>query len=111
MSAKREILSIHGTGKELVLGFRGRDFFDDVNLAELRGEVLALIAEHSPRKISFDLTGVRLLPSGLLGLLASVRNKGVEVHLHNPCEDIRETLSITNLDRLMTVHDEPIVAP
>ena len=63
----------------------------------------------APGKISqimaFDLTRVRLIPSGLLGLLASIRKKGIEVHLYNPSADIREVLEVTKLDQVLQLHD------
>ena len=55
--------------------------------------------------MAFDLTRVRLIPSGLLGLLASIRKKGIEVHLYNPSADIREVLEVTKLDQVLQLHD------
>ncbi len=46
------------------------------------------------------------MPSGLLGLLASLKQQlGVNVMLYHPSEDIREFSEITRLDRLMEVHE------
>jgi anti-anti-sigma regulatory factor len=55
--------------------------------------------------LGFDLTGVRIVPSGFLGLMASVRSVGVEIHLYNPSSDVRDVLSTTNLDRIMQIHE------
>ena len=51
------------------------------------------------------LTGVRLIPSGMLGMLCAIRNEGVEVHLYNPSQDVREVLEITKLDSLLEMHE------
>jgi anti-anti-sigma regulatory factor len=59
--------------------------------------------------MAFDLTRVRLVPSGLLGLLASIRKQGVEVHLYNPSDDIREVLEITKLDEVLQMHTVDVV--
>ena len=99
------ILDVYSIGPTTVVGFGGRDVLDGVNLAACREEIVALIAREHCRVPAFDLTGVKLIPSGLLGLLASVRQLGTEVHLYNPSSDVREVLSVTNLDRLMPVHD------
>ena len=48
---------------------------------------------------------MRLIPSGFLGLMASVRGLGVDVHLYNPSPDVREVLETTNLNRLMPIHE------
>ena len=101
-------LEVYAVGPTTVVGFGGRDLVDDVNLAECRDSLVALIEEHRCGVLAFDLTGVRYLPSGLLGLLASLRRHDVEVHLYNPSEDIRDVLRTTHLDGVMPIHDIPI---
>ncbi|MEZ6046904.1 MAG: hypothetical protein R3C11_15255 [Planctomycetaceae bacterium] len=49
-----------------------------------------------------------LIPSGLLGLLASLRRHGVTVHLYNPSQDIREVMEITNLEQVMPMFEVEI---
>ncbi|WP_437230553.1 STAS domain-containing protein [Planctomicrobium sp. SH661] len=99
------ILEVYQTGPTTVVGFGGRDVLMDVNVAACRDELVELIRRENCSVVAFDLTGVRLLPSGLLGLLASLRNNSVSVHLYNPSSDVREVLSITGLDKLMEVHE------
>ena len=105
MPGEPPILEVYSVGPTTVVGFGGRELLDTVNLALCREEIVALIAREHCRVLAVDLTGVRLIPSGLLGLLASVRQIGAEVHLYNPSDDVREVLSVTNLDRLMPVHE------
>ncbi len=99
------IMEVYSVGPTTVVGFGGRDLLDSVNLAACREEIVALIAREKCHVLAFDLSGVKLIPSGLLGLLASIRQLGAEVHLYNPSDDVREVLSVTNLDRLMPVHE------
>jgi anti-sigma B factor antagonist len=98
-------LEVYQPGELTVIGFGGREILDDLNLAECRDDLLELIREHDCRVLAFDLTGVRLVPSGLLGLLASIRRLDVEVHLYNVSDDIREVLEITKLDQLLELHE------
>lgn len=98
-------LEVYHPGELTVIGFGGREILDDLNLAECRDELVELIREHFCRVLAFDLTGVRLIPSGFLGLLASIRRLDVEVHLYNPCDDIREVLEITKLDQVLQLHE------
>lgn len=104
------ILTVYDVGATTVVGFGGRDVLDSVNLAVCRDEVLDLIARHDVEVLAFDLTGVVLVPSGLLGLLASLRNNHVDVHIYNPSADVREVLEITHLDELMPIHEVDIDA-
>lgn len=102
------VLHVYSVGPTTVVGFGGKDVLDNVNLALCRTEVVQLIEAHSAEVIAFDLTGVKLMPSGLLGLLASLRNQGVEVHLYNPSLDVRDVLSITHLDQLLSIYEVEI---
>jgi len=98
-------LEIYSTGPLTVLGFGGRTVLDHLRVADCRDWIVELIKEHSVESLAFDLTGVRYIPSGFLGLLASIHKLGVEVLLFNACEDIREVLEITKLDQVLTVHE------
>lgn len=98
-------LEVYEAGELTVVGFGGREVLDHINVAECRDEIVALIKEHNCQSLAIDLTGVRLIPSGLLGLMASIHRQGVEVHLYNACADIREILEITKLDRVLHLHE------
>ncbi len=98
-------LKIYEAGELTVIGFGTQPILDNINIAEFREQVTDIVHENDCKTLAFDLTGVKLIPSGLLGLLASLRDLGVEIHLYNPSDDVREVLSITKLDQVMTVHD------
>ncbi len=98
-------LEVYQAGELTVIGFGGREFLEDLNLADCRDEIADLIREHGCQTLAFDLTGVRLIPSGLLGIIVSTQRQGVEVHLFNPSDDIREVLTITKLDKFLHVHE------
>ena len=98
-------LEVYQPGELTVIGFGGREILDDLNLAECRDDLLELIREHDCHVLAFDLTGVKLIPIGLLGLLASIRRLDVEVHLYNVSDDIREVLEITKLDQVLELHE------
>jgi len=98
-------LEVYHPGELTVIGFGGREILDDLNLAECRDDLVELIRDNGCKVLAFDLTGVKLIPSGLLGLLASIRRLNVEVHLYNVCDDIREVLEITKLDHVLQLHE------
>lgn len=98
-------LEVYHPGELTVIGFGGREILDDLNLAECRDDLVELIQDNDCKVLAFDLTGVRLIPSGFLGLLASIRRLDVEVQLYNACEDIREVLEITKLDQVLELHE------
>ena len=102
--AERE-LKVYEVGKLTVVGFGGRELLDQVDISDCRQEIEELVQENDCQTLAFDMTGVKLIPSGLLGLLASVREEGVEVQIYNPSIDVREVLEITKLDQVISIHD------
>ncbi len=111
MDAGPARLQVYEIGPTTVIGFGGDDVLDDMNVVAYRDAIEELISSNDISILAVDLTGVRLIPSGLLGLLASTRSHGVEVHIYNPSDDVREVLSVTNLDKLIPIHDVPIERP
>lgn len=105
MNEAEPILEVYKVGPTTVVGFGGDDVLDTVNVAVCRAEILALINQVECEVLAFDLTGVTLLPSGLLGLLTSITKQDVAVHLYNPSEDIKEVLETTKLNTIMEVHE------
>lgn len=99
------VLEVYQTGPLTVVGFGKQKILHDVNLAPVHGEILKLVDENQCAEFAFDLSGVRFIPSGLLGIMASLRKKGIEVHIYNPSDDIRDVLKTTNLEQLFHLHD------
>jgi anti-sigma B factor antagonist len=105
MPTHHSVVRVYETGPLTVVGFGPEDLPEFIDFAECRDEIVDLIRTHGTKTLAFDLTGVKYVPSGMLGLLASLRKEGVEVHLYNPSPDVREVLAITKLDQLLHVHE------
>ncbi len=95
------VLHVYEAGELLVLGFAGRDVPTGFNVAHYRDAILELVKLHDTTRIAFDVTGVRLVPSGILGLWASLHQHGIGVEVYNPSEDITEVLEITKLNQFI----------
>jgi len=110
-SFKSQNLQVYEAGELTVIGFGNRDVLDHINVPQCRDELSKIIKEHDCKNLAFDLTGVKLIPSGMLGLLASLPKLGVTVLLCNPSEDIKEILDITQLKQFVDVYDFPLEEP
>lgn len=95
------VLHVYEAGELMVLGFAGRDVPSSFNVAHYREAILELVKLHDTKSIAFDLTGVRLVPSGILGLWASLHQQDIGVQVYNPSEDISEVLEITKLNQFI----------
>jgi Anti-anti-sigma regulatory factor (antagonist of anti-sigma factor) len=100
-----KILEVYESGELTVVGFHKVTSLEFATVTEIRDEILEIIKSSHCKVIGFDLTGVQVLPSGMLGLLASLKRLHLEVHVFNVSEDIREVLAITKLDQVLKLHD------
>ena len=112
MSSADDQLKVFAAGKRTVLGFGGQDILSQLNVSVYRDHLMSLIEEHDIETVAFDLTGIALVPSGMLGLLASLREHNVSVEVYNPSDDVNDVLAITRLNELMTIRQgDPLDEP
>ena len=101
------ILRVYSVGETTVLGFGGQDIPSEFNAAHYRAAITDLLVANKSHTVAFDLTGVKLVPSGMLGLLVSLRQlDGLEpvVQVFNPGDDVQEVLQITKLNKMIEIH-------
>lgn len=108
---RSDILQVLATGPTTIVSFGTADILEDINVVECRDEIINLIEESGTEVICFELSRVRLIPSGMLGLLASLRQMDLEVRILNPSPDVREVLAITNFDKLIEVEEVELDLP
>ena len=99
------VLRIHRIGRVTVLGFTAQ--YSDVPLqmgVAVRDGLKTLIESHHCRVLAFDLSGVKYIPSSLLGMLASISSLVDELYLYNPSEAICEVMEIYGLDKIMKIN-------
>jgi len=102
--ADPNLLSVTCQGDCIVIGFNNVDVPDEVCIAGYRQQVTELLDKHPECKVlTFDVTGVKLLPSGMLGLLASLKKRLHQIEVLNPSKDIQEALRVTRLNTLLKV--------
>lgn len=90
-------------GHHTVVGFGGQDLPAEHALGRYLSEITELIEEGDCRELTFDLSGVTSVPSGFLGVMASVLKMGVAVTVRHASPEVREVLALTNFDRLVTM--------
>lgn len=97
------ILHVYEVGELIVLGFAGKDVPSSFNVAHYRDAIVELAQANNTGTIAFDLTGVQIVPSGILGLWASLKQQDIAVEVYNPSEDIEEVLEITKLNQIIEI--------
>lgn len=99
------VLKVYQTGPLTVVGFGGQDVPDEVCIAGYRDQLFKLIEDHQCKVLAFDLTGVVLVPSGMIGVLISLRKRLDRVELYNPSKDVRDVLEMTKLISLFDIRE------
>ena len=100
-------LEITHDGETTIVSFGGRQVLDQVNIAVCRDQITELIKQHQTKTLAFDMRGVLIIPSGMLGLLASLRNLVTKIQICNPSDDVREALEVTKLNQIFEVLETP----
>lgn len=108
MSQEFATLEVFQDGDTTRICFGDREVLDQVNIAACREQIAELVLLHQTKTLAFDLAGVRFIPSGMLGLLASLKDTVGKIQIINPSDDVLEVLEVTKLNRLFEVHE---VAP
>lgn len=101
--ADPNLLNLVRDGERVIVGFNSNDVPDEVCVAAYRAQLLKFVQESDCKVLTFDCSGVKILPSGMLGLLVTLKKRGIEIELLNPIPDIVEVLRITKLNSLFTV--------
>lgn len=91
-------------GRHVTIGFNGQAIGEEANfLADDREDLLNLIESAECDCVIFDVTGVKIVPAGLLGLLSSAHEQGCDVELLNPSQEMQEILRAAKLDTWLLI--------
>jgi anti-sigma B factor antagonist len=96
-------LQVLETGPVVVIGFGGSDLPPEHVLGRYLGEIGELIDATGCHELAFEMTGVTMVPSGFLGLIASITKRGVAVSVRHPSADVREVLDLTHFDQIIQI--------
>ena len=95
------LFQIYSVGEVTVVGFGGRDVPNDFWIGAYKDELASIVRENNCRELAFDLEGVTAIPSGMLGLLSTLRDLDVTISLYNPLQGVREIIQLSNLGDLI----------
>lgn len=102
------VLKVYSAGVTTVLGFAGHDVPSEFNAAHYRAAIVDLLRANQCNVVAFDLSGVQLVPSGMLGLFVSLTRlpeMPLRVQVFNPSTEVREVLMLTRLNLLIEIHE------
>lgn len=107
MSNFADVLEIHSKGSEAVVRFRVQGFPDESVIEQTERELDAYLEDNNCDTLTFDLDGVVIIPSTMLGLLLAFRQRGFRIRINNPSEHVIAVLKVTKLTTKIEV--EPAI--
>jgi anti-sigma B factor antagonist len=103
MSDLSSRLQVLQTDPIVVIGFGGRDLPPEHVLGRYLGEIGELIDRTGCTELAFEMEGVLMVPSGFLGVIASITKRGVAVSVRHPSADVRDVLELTHFDQIIKI--------
>lgn len=100
------IFEVLRTGPKIIIGFTETDTdFPMQSGPEAYQKLVELLEKHECKVLIFDIRNVRILPSSMLGLIASMAKHVDDLYLYNPTDEVREIVEVSQLDQLMELYD------
>jgi anti-anti-sigma factor len=106
MSRISDVFQVRETGRLTVVRVNPDGVTDYERFEQCCRELTAILKTAGCIVVRFDVEGIPFLASGVLGLLVSMRNAGVDIQFQNPSEHVRDVLKVTRLDQLVEVLPE-----
>jgi hypothetical protein len=104
MAQPTQFIRVTQSGPTTIVGFEMSRIPEDERFATVQAELLRAVSGDCEQLV-FDLAGVRIIPSQLLGLMAWLCRKEIDIAVRNASHEILETLAFTQLDTIIDVHE------
>ena len=108
MTEEFATLQLVQNGETTIVSFIDCENLDQINIAACRDQITEIVKRNQTKTLAFEMSKVRLIPSGMLGLLASLRDMVSKIRILNPSEDVREVLEITKLNQIFEVRNNEV---
>jgi anti-anti-sigma regulatory factor len=102
-TADQRYFHVFKRGQLTVIGFEGKHLASSLRATDCLHYLLQVLDDTGCQILVVDLAEVEAISSWILGVLAAVRKRGIEVHVYHPSLGIREILDATHFDELLKV--------
>lgn len=92
MSSRKDRMAIHNWNGVTVLDLGEMDIWDGADLSLLREMLAEVIEDRRARRVGVNLRWVKYIPSGFFGMLSDWHDKGVEMYVYEPQENVARML-------------------
>ena len=103
VSNDSNLLNLVHSGSRIQIGFNYREMPDETRVARFRVQLLDFVHRTKCKSLTFDLQGLKILPSRMLGFFVSLKNDGHDVELINMEPGVQDIFRVTKLGPLFTI--------
>lgn len=96
-------LALAHDGSRVHVAFKSKDVPDETRVAGYRAQLLSFIQRTGCHSLTFDLEGLKLLPSRMLGFFLTLKNEGHDIELVNVAPFIQDIFRVTKLAPIVTI--------
>jgi anti-anti-sigma regulatory factor len=96
-----DLFQLEESSQSLIVSLGRRKDLSDAQFCRCREQIARLIEAESLATVVFDLTGILVLPSSVLGLIAAVSQCEAKVRVINASHSAQEDFQLTGLDRMI----------
>jgi hypothetical protein len=103
LSGDSGLLRLELSGSRVLVGFNDKDIPDETRVARYRAQLLDFVQRSRCKALNFDLKGIKILPSRMLGFFVTLKNEGHDIELVNMEQGVQDIFRITKLAPLFTI--------
>jgi hypothetical protein len=101
------LLSLEHSGWQISIVFNYKDMPDETRVFRYRSQLRDFVRRTNCKSLRFDLTGIKVLPSRMLGFFILLKNEGHDIELVNLAQGVQDIFRITRLGPLFRIRDSP----
>jgi len=97
------LLSLVHSDSQVLVGFNYKDMPDETRVARYRAQLLEFLQRTNCKSLKFDMRGVKIIPSRMLGFFVSLKNEGHEIELIDLEQGVQDVIRLTRLSSMFTI--------
>jgi anti-anti-sigma regulatory factor len=96
-------LNLVHSGSRVLVGFNYKEMPDESRVARYRVQLLDFVQRTSCKSLTFDMKGIKIVPSRMLGFFVSLKTEGHDVELVDMEQAVQDVFRITKLAQMFEI--------
>ena len=97
------LLSLEHLRGRIRVGFNYKDIPDEIRVGKYRAQLNDFVKCTGCKSLTFDLAGIKILPSRMIGFFVSLKNEGHDIELLDLEPAVQDIFRITKLGPMFTI--------